>query len=64
LRKLSGMGVNDMVLGWFESYLTDRHQLVKLIECTSDSLEVLYSVPQGTVLGPLSFLLYVNDIVM
>jgi len=63
LRKLDNMSIKGAVLRWFNFYLVNRQQRVKFKDNISDALNVLNGVPQGTVLGLLLFLLYVNDIV-
>ena len=62
LRKLYAYGIRGTLLKWFESYLTGRTQYVAFNGTNSDTHYVKCGVPQGSILGPLLFILYMNDI--
>ena len=59
--KLGAIGCDDGSVNWFKSYLSKRFQFIDIKGTLSDRGEVTCGVPQGSILGPLLFLIYVND---
>ena len=62
LYKLSNYGIRGRALEWFRSYLTNRKQYVCINDQCSSTQNVYCGVPQGSLLGPLLFIIYINDI--
>ncbi len=62
ISSLSKMGISGPLLTWFKDYLTGRSQRVVLEGYTSDPTRVTSGVPQGSILGPLMFNIFMNSI--
>ena len=62
LDKLEAYGIRGIPLNWFVNYLTDRRQYVDLGGVKSSEQTIICGIPQGSTLGPLLFLIYINDL--
>ena len=59
---MNNYGIRGLANDWFKNYLSCRQQYVDIDGITSHQVKIQIGVPQGSILGPLLFLLYVNDI--
>jgi hypothetical protein len=62
ISKLAMNGLDDIALNWFHSYLKRRKEFVKFNNIISSELPLSMSIPQGTILGPVLFSIFINDI--
>ena len=62
LKKLQNMGIRGVANLWFQSYLINRQQFMEILNCSSSLETIFCGVLQGSILGPILFIIYVNDI--
>ncbi len=64
MNKLKYAGLTESTVTWFKSYLTGHHQITKVNRTLSSAEDIKYGVPQRSKLGPLLFIIFVNDLTL
>ena len=62
LEKLKGYGIIGKALNWIQAFLSGRTQKVRINDATSSRADILSGIPQGSILGPILFTIFINDL--